>query len=289
MGVVVFAFFFHFLWQDDELAEYDSNGDIAGDMNSDAADYYVYANFYGSDEKYKYVHTLVSDFGYDFMTFASLRMQCSDWTQILNVSLDVDGNSVEYKGYAFYSAPLTKTPEWAVPIVLNFVVYGFVGFCVLFAIVGAIHGFGYWKADCIRISGIIYFGLYTWDFYSDIVFCLSLYDCDDCPRTLFYADAAFVVVPWIANMIALSRYQNKWCKDETIRERVYQWFVSWQRLTYALAALSGSAFGTVELANVCFFSLFFFFFFFNNYFNCCYCCFLVDSHTYLDWTFFAWV
>jgi len=69
---------------------------------------------------------------------------------------------------------------------------------------------------------------------------------------------AFIVIPWIANMVSLSKYQQRWCKDDAIRERVYSWFVSWQRLTYALAAISGSAFGTVELANSYVFGMDFF-------------------------------
>ena len=143
------------------------------------------------------------------------------------------------------------------PLYISLAVWIFTGGCALFAIIGAIHGFWYWGADCIRISGIIYFGLYFCDFYSDIVFGLELLNYEG-TQILFIACCAFIVIPWIANMISLSKYQQRWCKDDAIRERVYSWFVSWQRLTYALAAISGSAFGTVELANSYVFGMDFF-------------------------------
>eukprot|EP01083_Nonionella_stella_P238780 836529_1 len=162
--------------------------------------------------------------------------------------------------FNLFGIAISELPQriiFKVPQYINYGVWSFVGLCTLFAIVGAIHGFVYWGADCIRISGIIYFGLYTWDFYSDIVFDLELLNYPD-TQYLFYLCTAFIAIPWIANMYSLSKYQQKWCKDDAIRERVYSWFVSWQRLTYALAAISGSAFGTVELANSYVFGMDFF-------------------------------
>ena len=40
-------------------------------------------------------------FGWDFITFVSMRMQCSNWSQILNVSSEYI--QTEFKGRAFYS------------------------------------------------------------------------------------------------------------------------------------------------------------------------------------------
>ena len=162
-----------------------------------------------------------------------------------------------FKVYGVGIDALPRRIKFKVPLYVSYGVYAFVGCCVLFAIIGSVHGFVYWGADCIRMSGIVYFGLYTWDFYSDIVFDLELLNYDD-TEILFYLCTAFIAIPWISNMISLSKYQQKWCKDDAIRERVYSWFVSWQRLTYALAAISGSAFGTVELANSYFFGADFF-------------------------------
>ncbi|ETO17651.1 hypothetical protein RFI_19669, partial [Reticulomyxa filosa] len=99
--------------------------------------------------------------------------------------------------------------------------------------------------------------LYAWDFYADIIFDLNLLNYSHL-RWLFYVSLIFLVVPWVSNLISLSRYQNKWTRDYSVRERVYQWFITWQRLLYALTALTGSAFGTVELANSFVFGLDFF-------------------------------
>ena len=81
----------------------DDMGLIAGDMNDDDADYYVYSYIYGTPSKRSYVNMLMRKFGWDFMTFASMRIQCTDWGDVLNISSEYDGNDIEYKGYAFYS------------------------------------------------------------------------------------------------------------------------------------------------------------------------------------------
>merc|ERR1712176_478408 len=87
-----------------------------------------------------------------------------------------------------FGIAVSKLPQriiFQVPRYISYAVYGFVVFCTVFAIAGAIHGFVYWGADCIRISGIVYFGLYTWDFYSDIVFDLELLNHDG-TEIMFY-------------------------------------------------------------------------------------------------------
>ena len=63
-------------------------------------------------------------------------------------------------------------------------------------------------------------------------------------------------------MYILSKYENKWCIDDTtnetinVKERVYQWFMTWRRLIYSLTALNGTAYGSVQIANVCIYMLF---------------------------------
>ncbi|ETO34419.1 hypothetical protein RFI_02676, partial [Reticulomyxa filosa] len=91
-------------------------------------------------------------------------------------------------------------------------------------------------------------GLYAWDFYANLIFDLNLLNYPDL-LWLFYLSICFLMIAWLSNLMSLSRYQSKWTRDFTVRERVYQWFLTWQRLLYACTALSGSAFGTVELAN----------------------------------------
>lgn len=186
----------------------------------------------------------------------------SDWFKLIHEILAKDQNQArivmnadmptrDRPSFDAFSSRLQALREYwfGAPAIAAWVVLGFVIFAITFAIIGAVHGFGFWHADNVRISGIILFALYTSDFYTDIVFCLNLINYYNRWAYMFWLTVVFIVVPWGMNMVALSRYQNKWCEDETVRERVYQWFVHWQRLLYALAALSGSAFGTVELAN----------------------------------------
>ena len=121
--------------------------------------------------------------------------------------------------------------------------------CVVFAIIVIYHDFCYWKADCTRIAGIVRFGSYILDFWSDVVFTLSLINCNKCNKSLLWSGLVFIILPYLWNIVLLSRYQNIWCKDATIRERLYIWFVSYQCSIYVLTILTGSAFATVELCN----------------------------------------
>ncbi len=51
-----------------------------------------------------------------------------------------------------------STDRWDVPLYASYSVYAFVTLCVVFALAGGVHGFVYWGADNVRISGIILFG-----------------------------------------------------------------------------------------------------------------------------------
>ena len=109
--------------------------------------------------------------------------------------IDYGRNNFNLSGIAV--GPLPQRILFAVPKAMTYGVYGFVVLCTLFAIVGSIHGFVYWQADCIRMSGIVYFGLYTWDFYSDIVFDLELLNWQHLGVeiiVMFYICTAFIAV-----------------------------------------------------------------------------------------------
>ena len=110
----------------------DDLGLIAGDMNDDDADYYVYSNIYGTPSKRSYVNMLMRKFGWDFMTFASMRIQCTDWGDLLNGSSEYQGNDIEYKGYAFYSNSTSSSPPtYSISISCNYRCWAYVMFLIM--------------------------------------------------------------------------------------------------------------------------------------------------------------
>ena len=46
---------------------------------------------------------------------------------------------------------------------ITYGLYGFIGFCIILAIIGKIHA-SCIGADNVRVMGIVYFGIWTWDF-----------------------------------------------------------------------------------------------------------------------------
>ena len=207
--------------------------------------YEMHIRIHSNENTLKYIHE--SLFHYDtFLTMINRRMNEDIGLPYFRVN-EIAINDL-------------STSEWiTVPYYISLSVYAFIGICLITAFIGTIHGFLIWKADCIRITGLLYFGIYVWDIYSDIVFSIDILNYrNDGLMYLFYISISFIILSWITNMYALWKYQSIWCKDETINERVYQWFLSWQRLTYTATAISGSAFGTIELANCYFFGWDFF-------------------------------
>ena len=73
-------------------------------------------------------------------------------------------------------------------------------------------------ADNVRVMGIVYFGIWTWDFMSDLIFAMRTAEQGYFTQCVF--STAFVVVPWCLNMRKLIVTQSKWSHDPTIKERV---------------------------------------------------------------------
>ena len=103
--------------------------------------------------------------------------------------------------------------------------------CLTAAILGKWHA-KKMKADNVKPWGIFWFSLYTWDFYSDILFVVRLAEYSvnkeehaNIVWYLFGASAAFIIVPWSLNLLQLFRAQKKWTTDKTVQEGVRGWFV----------------------------------------------------------------
>ena len=146
-------------------------------------------------------------------------------------------------------------PSWT-----RWIVYSFIAFCVLLALIGSIHAMCI-GADNIRISGCIYFAVYTFDFYSDIIFSLEIlnailiYDGSinelnfKFKLILFILSWLFIIIPWIVNMRQLITNEAKWCLDPIIGDKIRSWLIDWSIFLNVIAATCGSAFGAVEFCN----------------------------------------
>ena len=129
---------------------------------------------------------------------------------------------------------------------LKWIIYIFIGLCLITAIAGK----AYAKkigSDNVKPFGILFFSLYTWDFYSDIMFCARLGDAEQ--WTLFIVSCLFIFIPWIMNMIQLFRAQKKWTQDKSVQEGVRGWLIDWSIILVVAVCVSGNSFGAIELAN----------------------------------------
>ena len=70
---------------------------------------------------------------------------------------------------------------------------------------------------------MIFFALYTWDFYSDIMFMVRLGDANE--WILFAISMVFIFIPWIMNLVQLFQAQKKWTTDKSVQEGVRGWFI----------------------------------------------------------------
>ena len=131
---------------------------------------------------------------------------------------------------------------------LKWVIFVFIGLCFATSIVGK----AYSKqigSDNVNSFKILFFALYSWDFYSDIMFCARLADAAE--WILFALSLLFIVVPWSANLVQLFRAQKHWTMDSSVQEGVRGWLVDWSVVLVIAVIFSGNSFGAVELANVC--------------------------------------
>eukprot|EP00485_Elphidium_margaritaceum_P016189 CAMPEP_0202732606 /NCGR_PEP_ID=MMETSP1385-20130828/187748_1 /ASSEMBLY_ACC=CAM_ASM_000861 /TAXON_ID=933848 /ORGANISM="Elphidium margaritaceum" /LENGTH=929 /DNA_ID=CAMNT_0049398929 /DNA_START=243 /DNA_END=3032 /DNA_ORIENTATION=+ len=139
--------------------------------------------------------------------------------------------------------------------ILRYAIYVFIACCLLTAIIGKWHAKSI-QADNVKPWSIFWFALYTWDFYSDLLFSVRLLEyCINKERQyhvvwwIFAASSLFVVIPWVLNLRQLIKAQKKWTTDSTIQEGVRGWFIDWSIVLVVAVALTGSSFGAIELAN----------------------------------------
>lgn len=131
-------------------------------------------------------------------------------------------------------------------VVLKYTIYIFIGLCLLLSIGGKVYAKSI-GSDNVKAFGILFFSLYAWDFYSDIMFCVRLVDAKQ--WMLFVVGMLFIFVPWTMNLLQLFREQKKWTEDPLTKEKVSGWLVDWSIVLIVAVVISGNSFGAVELAN----------------------------------------
>ena len=149
---------------------------------------------------------------------------------------------------------------------LKYTIYVFIAICLVTSMLGKVYA-KRMGSDNVRAFGILFFSLYTWDFYSDIMFCVRLGDAaewvDFAFGLLFILVCVCVCVcsstpvlscclskvPWLMNIAQLLRAQKSWTTDTSVQEGVRGWLIDWSILLMVAVTLSGNSFGAIELAN----------------------------------------
>ena len=139
--------------------------------------------------------------------------------------------------------------------IVTYTIYGFVGFVVLIAIVvGFIQSYA-WDVT-IFLGCILLYGLYTCDFYSDIMFSIQLYNHsfnNDGKTTnifwFFIASLVFLLFPVLGSIASYLRTQSNWESDASIGDRVRGWLRDWSTYLLFLTLLSGSSFAAINMVN----------------------------------------
>ena len=127
-------------------------------------------------------------------------------------------------------------------------IYLFMGICLIVSIAGKVYAKRI-GSDNVNSFKILFFSIYTWDFYSDIMFCVRLGDAVE--WILFILGIVFIFVPWTMNVYQLFRAQKQWTMDKSVQEGVRGWLIDWSIVLVVAVVLSGNSFGAIELANVC--------------------------------------
>ena len=117
---------------------------------------------------------------------------------------------------------------------LKYIIYVFIGICFIVSFIGKYHSKKL-KSDNVRPFKILFFALYTWDFYSDIMFCVRLGDASQ--WILFLISMMFIFIPWFMNIFQLLQAQKKWTTDKSVQEGVRGWFIGMIFAYYLLCTL----------------------------------------------------
>ena len=144
--------------------------------------------------------------------------------------------------------PYVKTIGEKIVEALAYTIYVFIAICFVTAILGKVYAKRI-GSDNVKPFGILFFSLYTWDFYSDIMFCVRLSDAEQ--WVLFIVGMMFIFIPWTMNLMQLFQAQKKWTTDKSVQEGVRGWLIDWSIILVVAVCVSGNSFGAIELANVC--------------------------------------
>ena len=94
--------------------------------------------------------------------------------------------------------------------------YAFMGFCCILAVLAKVHA-NKSGADNVRIMGIIFFGVWSWDFFSDVLFAARMYD------QKYYVHFAFalvfVAIPYFLQFYQVLKMQQVWVQDTSISRK----------------------------------------------------------------------
>ena len=99
----------------------------------------------------------------------------------------------------------------------------------------------------VRSLRIVFFGLWTWDFVSDVIFTIRAFE-----QGFFvqgWLGLIFVLLPWISNIVLLIKSQNKWTQDTAIKYQISRWLLRYNKKLIFLTLICGSAFAAVDLCN----------------------------------------
>ena len=126
-------------------------------------------------------------------------------TSIQSSGIDENFDLEFIKVYGYddsFTASYEEPNMFTLPVYLAYIIYGVVGAVVLLAVIGFVQMYA-WDAT-IFVSCILLYGLYTWDFYSDVIFSVQLYQTihiADIFFWLFIASLVFLIVPVVASIV----------------------------------------------------------------------------------------
>ena len=129
---------------------------------------------------------------------------------------------------------------------ITFALYGFMGFCIIIAIVARMHA-AYVGSDNVKLFRIVLFGIWTWDFVSDLIFSTRALEQGYYNQGLL--GWIFVLIPWTLNIIIMVKSQKQWMQDNSIKYAVSYWLVSNSKMLVILTIICGSAFAAIDLCN----------------------------------------
>ena len=172
---------------------------------------------------------------------------------IMNKWFELGGNAPSFELKAFtietvtdpYVRPTIDTFAEAA-LDLTFGLYGFMLFCVIMAIVAKFHAFQR-GADNVKSMNIVFFGIWVWDFVSDLIFSARAFE------QKYYIQGTlgliFVLIPWIVNVYILIQSQKKWTNDNSIKFGISIWLLKYNKKLIFLTIVCGSAFAAIDLCN----------------------------------------